>query len=196
MPPSELILTIRPAAGLLHEPRGVLAAEEDRLQVDGVDEVPILFGDVERVEPGEAGGVVDQPVEAAQAVCDFAEEARDLVDFLQVGAEDLGAAAFGGCAARFGLGAVVVDGDAGALLRQAEGDAAADAFGGAGDEDDAAGHATGLGGRLRRMGRPGGLPHWVRELCGGFAMDFDLLGLDAFALGLGETSGQMSPAPE
>src|ERR1019366_7250239 len=56
-----------PLALPLHEARGLLAAEKDSLQVDRVDEVPIPLGDVERVEAGEAGGVVDQAVEASQA---------------------------------------------------------------------------------------------------------------------------------
>src|ERR1035441_6275099 len=56
-----------PIALPLHEARGLLAAEEDRLQVNGVDEVPIPLGDVERVEAGEARGVVVQAIEGPQA---------------------------------------------------------------------------------------------------------------------------------
>src|ERR1043166_3385333 len=41
------------AAGLLHEARCILAAEEDGFQIHGMNEVPILFGDFERVEAGE-----------------------------------------------------------------------------------------------------------------------------------------------
>src|ERR1039458_9508292 len=114
---------------------GLLPAEEDGLEVDGRDEVPIPLGDLERVEAREAGGVVDQPVEASQALFHLAEHTLDLGHGFQVGAEELGAAALFGRAARFGLGMAIVYGDARAFFGEAQRDAAADALGGAGDED-------------------------------------------------------------
>ena len=66
MPPSELMLTMRPPPDLLHQPRAMLAAEEDGLQIHRVNEVPIGFGDLERVEASEARGVVHQSVQAAE----------------------------------------------------------------------------------------------------------------------------------
>ena len=55
---------------------------------------------------------------------------------LQVGLEQLGAAALFGRAARLFFGAAVVDRDARAFLRQAQRDAAADALGRARDQHD------------------------------------------------------------
>src|ERR1017187_3230198 len=193
----------------LHEARRLLAAEEDRLEVDGVDEVPIPLGDVERVDAGEAGGVVDQAVEAPEALFDIGEQGRDLRHGFQVGAEDFGAAAFRRGAARFGSGVVIVYGDARAFFGQTQRNAAADAFGAAGDEDGFAGKTRRVGhdcgadplvcGRrprrlasLARDAGPGG-PAQTRGSAPpgvashrGFAMDFDLLGIHAFAGGFGQ----------
>src|SRR5689334_18683183 len=128
-----------PAAALpFHDAGGLLAAEERGLEVDGVDEVPVGFGDIERVEAGEAGGVVDEAIEAAQTLFDVGEHALDLRDVLQVGPEKLGAATFLGSSFGFGFGAVVVDDDAGAFASEAKGDAAADALGRPGHKNDAA----------------------------------------------------------
>src|ERR1035438_3498875 len=197
----------------LHEARRLLAAEEDRLEVDGVDEVPIPLGDVERVEAGEAGGVVDQAVEAPEALLDIGEQGRDLRHGFQVGAENFGAATIRRGAARFAFGVVIVDGDACAFFGETQRDAAADAFGAAGDEDGFAGkgrrvHDCGAdppvcGRRPRRLASlardagPGG-PARTRgsALHCRFAMDFDLLGIHAFADRVGQAAGEVGPAPE
>ena len=58
-----------------------------------MNEIPIGFGDVERVEPGEARGVVDQTIERAKRVVDVGEEADDLRDFGEIGLKQGRAAA-------------------------------------------------------------------------------------------------------
>src|ERR1035441_95383 len=104
-----------------------------------------------------------------------------------------------------------------ARRRGGQGDAAADAFGAAGDEDGFAGK-TGVGHEggadpLVRSRRPRRLASLAREagpggpartrgsappafLNRGFAMDFDLLGVLAFAGGFGQAAGEVGPAPE
>ena len=108
-----------------------------------MDEVPILLGDVQRVQAGEAGGVVDQAIEPSHALLDIGEHAGDLGDTLQVGAEQLGAAALFRGADRFLFGPAVVDGHARAFASQPQRDAAAYPFGSAGDQDDFAREALG-----------------------------------------------------
>src|SRR4030095_16731817 len=89
-----------PVALPLHQARRLLAAEKASLQVDRVDEVPILLGDLERVKARESRRVVDQAVEPSQALLDLAEHAHDLRHRFQVGAKQFGAAAFLRSAAR------------------------------------------------------------------------------------------------
>ena len=55
-----------PRAGLLHQQRALLAAEKRGLQIHVVDEVPIGFGDLERIASAESRGVVHQAVERAR----------------------------------------------------------------------------------------------------------------------------------
>ena len=101
------------------------------------------------------------------------EHAGDLRHAFQIGAEQFGAAALFGGAARFGFGAAVMDGHARAFGGQAQGDAAADALGRAGHQYD-----------------------FGRKLDGGFAMHFDLLRLYALVRGFGQPPGPVRPAPE
>ena len=68
-----------------------------------MDEVPVGFGDVQGIKPGEPGGVVDQSVDVPEMGLDFGEEALDLGDLGQVGLKDGRAAAFLGSGAGFGL---------------------------------------------------------------------------------------------
>src|SRR5262249_11553434 len=63
------------AAVLLHDTCSLLAAEEGRFEVDRVNEVPIGFGDFEWVEAGEARGVIDEPIEAAELLLDLGKHA-------------------------------------------------------------------------------------------------------------------------
>src|SRR5689334_6025503 len=91
------------AAMALHDARRLLAAEEGCLEVDRVDEVPIRLGNIEGIEAGESGGVVDEAVEAAKALLHVGEHAPDCGDGFQVGPKELGAAAFLGGTAGFGL---------------------------------------------------------------------------------------------
>ncbi len=67
-----------PAAALpLHQQRRLLAAEKDGLQIDGVDEVPVLLRNLQRIEPREACGIVHQPVQPPQALLHLAEHALE-----------------------------------------------------------------------------------------------------------------------
>src|SRR5689334_16038780 len=79
-----------PGAKLLHLTRGFLAAEEGCFQIDTVNEIPVFFRDVEGSDPGETCGVVDQVLERAELVANFAKEAADLSDFGEIGLEDRG----------------------------------------------------------------------------------------------------------
>jgi hypothetical protein len=60
------MFTMRPAAARKHLLGGLLAAEKSGFEVYLVNEIPIGFGDVERVEAGETGGVVDEAIEWAK----------------------------------------------------------------------------------------------------------------------------------
>ena len=136
MPPSELILTMRPPPDLPHQARALLAAEEDRLQVHGVDEVPVALGDLERIEAGEAGGVVDQAVEASEVRCRLRRTgARFPRRFPGWRGTPARCRTLRRCAA-LPFGTVVMDGHARAFRGQAQRDAAADAPGGAGNQHD------------------------------------------------------------
>src|SRR5260221_8988586 len=93
------------AAGLAHQARALLAAEEYRLQVYRMNEIPIRFSDVHRIEGREARGVVHQAIEAALVALDLAEHGRNLGYFLQVRAEQRRVSALrsrlSGCILRF-----------------------------------------------------------------------------------------------
>jgi hypothetical protein len=49
-----------PASGFLHEQRALLAAEERRLEIYVMDEIPIGFGNVKRIAAPESRGIVHQ----------------------------------------------------------------------------------------------------------------------------------------
>ena len=101
-----------------------------------MDEIPIGLGDLERIATREAGGVVHQAVQASQLLFHVGEQALDLRHLLQVGLKNRRAAAFLRGATRVGFRAAIMDGDARALLRQAQRDAAPDALGRAGHQHD------------------------------------------------------------
>ena len=54
-----------PAARLQHQARGLLAAEKHRLQIHGVDEIPVLLRDLQRIEAREPRGIVHHAVQPA-----------------------------------------------------------------------------------------------------------------------------------
>src|SRR5215469_12658030 len=85
-----------PSARFPHQPGALLAAEEHCLQVDGMDEVPVLLGYVERIETGEAARAVDQAVQASEALLDFSEHALNFGHVLEVGAKQSSATGLGG----------------------------------------------------------------------------------------------------
>ena len=74
-----------PACRFLHQPRGILAAEKDSLQIHRVDEVPIGFSNIQRIERDKSRGVIDQAVEAAELPFDFPKHADDFRHALEVG---------------------------------------------------------------------------------------------------------------
>src|SRR5579863_6574098 len=123
------------SANFSHLFRGFLAAEKCCLQVDVVDEIPLGFRDIERIEAGEPGGIIHEAIEGSELVPNFLEQAADLAYIRQIRLENGRAAAF----ARdvFGLLArcVVVNRDVERLSVEFEGNDAADSFRRACDED-------------------------------------------------------------
>ncbi len=121
----------------------MLADEELRAQVQPEDEVEALLGDVlglvEGLHPAVRADDVDFPKVRHGGV----EEARDFGHFGDVGLDRDGAGAQGGDLVADACRAVeafdVVDDDGGAAGAEFEGDARADAAGGAGYEGDFAG---------------------------------------------------------
>ena len=119
-----------------HPPGGLLAAKEDRFQVDGVDKIPILFSNFERIDACEAASVVDETIQAAEVGFDFGEESFDLRNIGKIRLEGGRVVAKRGGFPGFRLRGIVVNGNAGAFARKAQGDAATDAFGGSGYKYD------------------------------------------------------------
>lgn len=101
-----------------------------------MDEVPVGFCNVEGIDPGEAGGVVDEAVEAAEVAVHGGEQSFDFGHPFEVGGKDGGPAALPGGFHGLGGRGVIVQRDASTFPGQSQGDRAADALGGAGDQDD------------------------------------------------------------
>ena len=94
-----------------------------------MNEVPIPLGDLERIEAGEAGRVVHQTVQAAEAFAHLAEHVFDLRYALQVRLEQFRPACLFGGAPRFRFGRTEMDRHSCALFRQAKGDGPSDPLG-------------------------------------------------------------------
>src|SRR6185312_7211425 len=94
---------------LQHYFGGRLGAEEDGLQVHAVDVVPVLLFDIQRFEPCESCGVVDQGVDAAEVLGDAVHHRSDFGDLFHVGLEYWRVVAFLCCRAGFGFGGTVVN---------------------------------------------------------------------------------------
>src|SRR5262249_19337867 len=92
--------------------------------------------DLQRVAAREPGGVIDQSIEAAVPLLQFVEHAPNLIDALQVGAEQVGAAALFRRPPRFRFGLVIVNADPRSLLRESKSDAPADSLRRARDQYD------------------------------------------------------------
>lgn len=126
-----------------------LGAEERGLEIGVEGGVPGLLGSGTEFGFEEIGGVVDEDVEAVEVADGLIDEILDLGDVGEVGGNGDGALAelldFVDGVAGFGFGAAVVDGDVGALGGEAEGYETSNAFGGAGDEGDAAGESLFVG---------------------------------------------------
>ena len=101
-----------------------------------MDEVPILFSDFERVDAGEAASVVDQTIKPPEVGFDLGEESFNLRNIGKIGLKNGGMVAERGSFPGFRFRGVVVDADARAFARKAQGDTAADAFGGSGYQYD------------------------------------------------------------
>ena len=129
MPPSELMFTMRPAPGLLHEQRRLLAAEKRGFQIHVVDEIPIGFGELQWIDAAETRGVVDQAVERSELIFHFAKHAPDVVDVFEIGLKQRRRSAFFGRGSRLFLRSAVVDGYSIAGLIEPQRDHAADALG-------------------------------------------------------------------
>ena|SRR5579885_3588711 len=116
-----------------HAARGLLAAKEGRFEIDGVDEIPVLLGEFQRIDGRESGGVVNEGVDRAYLF----KHPLDLGNVFEIRPDEARAAAFFGGRPGFGFGSVVVDDDSGAFFSEPKRDPAADAFGSSGDQDDA-----------------------------------------------------------
>jgi hypothetical protein len=113
------------AVGREHAPPSLLAAEKGRLQVDGVNEIPVGFGDFERIDGGESRGVVHQTIQRPGVF----KQPLDLGDAFEIGAKDGRIAALFSGRPSVGFRMVVMNNDTRAFPRQAQGDGAADALG-------------------------------------------------------------------
>ena len=101
-----------------------------------MNEVPVGFGNVDGIDTGEAGGVIDEAVEASEVAVDGGKEGLYFGYVFEVGGKDGGSAALLRRGLGFGDGGVAVQGYTGALAREAQSDRATDTPGGAGDQDD------------------------------------------------------------
>ncbi len=126
------------AAVSVHPLRSLLAAKERGFQVYAMDEIPIGFGDLERIEFSKACRIVDQAVELAEALVNLLKEIFDLADLFEVRVEDWRVAALGRGLAGLPLRAVVMNGNARAFAMQTQSNPASDALRRAGDQHDGA----------------------------------------------------------
>src|SRR5687767_3959924 len=104
-----------PSVTRSHQSRRFLTTEERPLQIDGMNEVPLLFGYFKRIDLGEAGGIVHKSVEPSHGAGDLREHGPDLCDVLEVRPKDRGASGFGRDAIRVFLGRAVVNQNARSL---------------------------------------------------------------------------------
>src|ERR1700733_10235065 len=77
-----------PGAVFLHEQSGLLAAKERGFEIHVVDEIPVGFGELERIAAAEASGVVDQSIQRSELLFYFPKHALDIVNFFEVGLEE------------------------------------------------------------------------------------------------------------
>src|SRR6266851_8431881 len=100
-----------------------------------MNEIPIGFGDVQRIDARETCGIVHQAVDAPGVRVDRVEKSFYLGGALQICFEERRVSAFRRGGECVGFGRVVMYRNASALPRHADRDVSADAFGGAGDQN-------------------------------------------------------------
>lgn len=93
-----------------------------------MNEVPVGFGDVQRIEAGEARRVVHQAVQPVEPLAHLGKQPVNGRHAGKVGMEQLRSAALLGGALRLCFRRAVVDAHAISLTRQAHGDAPANPF--------------------------------------------------------------------
>ena len=122
-----------------HEPRRVLGAQERPGEIHGELAIPALERHLEHAQAAEDPGVVDEHVDAAEALAGARDHRRHLrfVGDVTGDAERLAAAALDRFGALLGvLGDLIDAHDRGPLVGQPLGDAAADVGAGPGDDRD------------------------------------------------------------
>ena len=67
-----------PRSLFFHLLRAFLAAEESRFQIDIMNEIPICFGDFQRIEARKPGGIVHQIPKRTKLFPNFREQTPDL----------------------------------------------------------------------------------------------------------------------
>jgi hypothetical protein len=130
------------AAGLGEMGRGGLSAEEGGFEIGVEGGVPGFFGSFAEFCFEEIGGAIDENVEATKVAEDVIDEilnGRDIGEFGgECGSLRTEGFDFADKAVGFEGGFAIVDCEVGTFARQTEGDGAAEAFGGAGNESYAA----------------------------------------------------------
>src|SRR5690349_2365269 len=116
-----------PGAFLFHLPRGFLAAEKCALQIYIVNEVPIGFADVERIETRKTSGIVYQTIERPHSRFHVGEQTADFFDLREIGLKERRATASTRNFLGFGARAVVVNADCKAVAEKLNCDGAANA---------------------------------------------------------------------
>src|SRR5260370_15140189 len=100
-----------------------------------MNEIPVSFGNVQRIDPGKTCSIVHQAVDASEVVVDRVEKSFYFGGALQICFEERRVSAFRRGGECVGFGRVVMYRNASALPRHADRDVSADALGGAGDQD-------------------------------------------------------------
>ena len=122
------MLTILPPPLFSINLAAALAAEEDGLQIDAVNRIPIILGNFENLPFVVERGVVDQPVKLTVGRMYIGKELLNLGNAGQVGLERP-AVTFSGGLLGIRLGAAIVDGYSSTLCGQAQGDRSPDSAG-------------------------------------------------------------------
>jgi len=101
---------------------------------------PLLGGEIEQAPIDGAARGMDQHIDGAQVLRDFANAALDFFRFRAISEDELAASASGfdflAGLGRFGVVVASVDGEVGALVGEVDGGGSADAFSATGDEAD------------------------------------------------------------